>query len=168
MTSTRLCGRVGFVLAIAWSCAAPLPQAAEPPQLIEGEVALRAHYVQRFPCSSPVPVGLASRETPRANDWECSAVVATVAALDSAAKRPGDLADWGEVPVRCVPVIPMRFIELNGSGAKGSLQGYWSVEFWNTHGQGARGVIQVPSGVLEVSPLYNEFGVSLEKHCPAT
>lgn len=33
---------------------------------------------------------------------------------------------WREAPVRCVHVIPMRFIELNGKGAQGSLQGYWS------------------------------------------
>lgn len=168
MTRTTLCGRFGFVLAIAWSCAAPPPHASEPAQLIEGEVALRTRYVQRFPCSSPVPVGLRSRETPRANDWECSAVVATVAALDSAAERPGYFSEWSEVPVRCVHVIPMRFVELNGKGAKGSLQGYWSVEFWNTQGQGARGVIQVPSGALEVFRLDNEFGASLDEHCPAT
>lgn len=168
MTRTRFCGRFGFVLAIAWSCAGPPSRTSEQPQLIEGELALRARYVQRFPCSSPVPAGLASRETRRVVDWECSAVVATVAALDSAAKRPGYLADWREAPVRCVHVIPMRFIELNGKGAQGSLQGYWSVEFWNTRGQGARGLIQVPSGALEVIQLDNEFVASLDELCPAT
>ncbi|WP_206044513.1 hypothetical protein [Gemmatimonas groenlandica] len=62
----------------------------------------------------------------------------------------------------------MRFIELNRHGAPASLQGYWSVEFINTQGQGARGVIQVPSGALEVSQLDNEFNVPIEELCPAT
>ena len=70
--------------------------------------------------------------------------------------------------MRCVQVIPMRFIELNRKGAPASWQGYWSVEFWNTRGQGARGVIQVPSGALDVSQLDNGFNTSIEELCPAT
>ena len=168
MTSTTVWGRFACVLAMAWSCTAAPPRDAKPSPLIEGETELRTRYVQQFPCPSPRPVGLGSRPVSRRDDWECSAVAATAAAFARAAIRSSYLAEWSRVPVRCVHVIPMRFIELNRKGAQGSLQGYWSVEFWNIRGQGARGVIQVPSGALEVSQLDNEFHASIEELCPAT
>lgn len=166
--STAGWGRVACVLAIAWSCTAPPPSDANSSPLIKGEAELRARYVQQFPCPSPRLVGLGSRPVSRRDDWACSAVGATAAAFARAAVGSSYLAEWRRVPVRCVQVIPRRFIELNRKGAPASWQGYWSVEFWNTRGQGARGVIQVPSGALDVSQLDNEFNTSIEELCPAT
>lgn len=165
-TLAKAQARCAFLLAVAWSCTPSSPRNPEHPSLIVGEVALRADYLKRFPCPSTVPAGLGTRTMPRGDDWQCSAVVATAAAFARAVQHSSYLTEWSRDSVRCVHVIPMRFTELNSSDAQGSLKGYWSVEFWNTRGQGARGVIEVPSGTLDVGPLYSEFGVPLEKHCP--
>jgi hypothetical protein len=155
----------GGVLALAWSCTAPETPGRELAPLIAGELGLRAKYAQQYPCPSPAPLGLPARTVPRGDDWECSAVVATMAAFIREAQRPGYLQEWRRVPVRCIKVFPMRFPELRRDGTFGPLEGFWSVEFWNAVGQGARGIVQVPSGALEVYPLDNEFGMSLDEHC---
>jgi len=92
-------------------------------------------------------------------------LVATAAAFERAAQQPGYLRDWSQHPLHCARVTAMRFPELRPDSTLSPLQGLWSVEFWNAQGQGARGVVHVPSGALEVVPLDNEFGASLEELC---
>jgi hypothetical protein len=155
----------GGILTLAWSCTAPEAPGRELPPLIGGELGLRAQFVQQFPCPSPAPLGLPARVVPRGDDWECSAVVATMAAFNRAAQRPGYLQEWSRAPVRCVKVFSMRYPELRRDGSFGPLEGFWSVEFWNVAGQGARGIVEVPSGTLDVVPLDNEFNTPLAERC---
>jgi hypothetical protein len=126
MTRTRSFKTFGGVLALAWSCTAPETPARELSPLIGSELGLRAQYVQQFPCPSPAPLGLAARVVPRGDDWECSAVVATMGAFNRAAQRPGYLQEWSRVPVRCVKVYPMRYPELHRDGTFGPLEEHCS------------------------------------------
>ncbi|AMW03727.1 hypothetical protein [Gemmatimonas phototrophica] len=161
--------RLALALAalLAWACTKPAPGADAETALIAGEDSLRARYVRQFTCPASVPREWRRRDGVPLADWECSALVATAAALKRAEAQPGYVRDWARLPLRCAHVIAFRYPELRPDGTFSPLQGYWSVEFLNSRAQGARGIVYVPSGTLEVQPLNNEFVAPLEELCRA-
>lgn len=157
--------RLTLALGCAAACSAPEQHTRDTLQLVEGEAALRARYVHAHRCPSPVPAQWRLRDTSASGAWECSALVASAEAIKEAAMRDSYLAEWGRAPMLCARAIAFRFPELRADGTFSPPIGYWSVEFRNVRGQGARAVIHVPSGAVEVGRLDNEFNMPLDALC---